>query len=51
MDLMPSLKKFNGAVIEKVEGLAVTKSGAIFVNTDNDGVDNNSGEQLLIQVE
>ena len=49
-DLVPDLKSKGGAVIEKVEGLAVTKSGNIWINTDNDGVDDNSGEQLLLNV-
>ena len=49
-DLIPDLKSYGGAVIEKVEGLAVTKDGEIWINTDNDGVDDNSGEQLLLNV-
>jgi hypothetical protein len=51
MDLMPTLKtSTNGPVVEKVEGLAVTSDGSIWVNNDNDGVDDNSGETLLINV-
>jgi len=50
-DLIPSITAYNGAIIEKVEGLAVTKGGKIWINTDNDGVDDNSGEQLLIRVD
>lgn len=49
-DLISDLKSHGGAVIEKVEGLAVTKDGEIWINTDNDGVDNNSGEHLLLKV-
>lgn len=51
MDLVPHIAAYNGAMLEKVEGLAVTASGHIWINTDNDGVDDSSGEQLLIQVE
>ena len=51
MDLMPHIAAFGGATLEKVEGLAVTAGGHIWINTDNDGVDDNSGEQLLIRVE
>lgn len=41
--------KMAGNVLEKVEGLAVTADGAIFVVNDNDGVDDNSGEQQLLK--
>jgi len=51
-DLMESgdLSKTNGQTIEKVEGLTVTADGAIWINTDNDGVDDSSGESLLAMV-
>jgi hypothetical protein len=44
------LTKSNGQIIEKVEGLAVTSDGDIWINTDNDGVDDSSGESLLAKV-
>jgi len=44
------LTKSNGQIIEKVEGLAVTSVGDIWINTDNDGVDDSSGESLLAKV-
>lgn len=40
----------NGQIIEKVEGLAVTEDGDVWINTDNDGVDDSSGESLLAMV-
>ena len=49
-DIVQDLAASKGGIIEKVEGLAVTKCGAIWINTDNDGVDDNSGEQLLLNV-
>jgi hypothetical protein len=49
-DLMDDLKSGNGSVIEKVEGLTVTSAGDIWINSDNDGVDDNSGEQILMNV-
>lgn len=49
-DLIPDLMSYGGTVIEKVEGLAITNNGEIWINTDNDGVDDNSGEQLLLNV-
>jgi len=30
--------------------LPVSKSGTIWINSDNDGVDDNSGEQVLLDV-
>eukprot|EP00956_Cyclotella_meneghiniana_P012416 scaffold17628_cov77-Cyclotella_meneghiniana.AAC.6 len=49
-DIMDDLKKGNGSVIEKVEGMAVTSNGDIWIKSDNDGVDDNSGEQILMKV-
>lgn len=49
-DLMEDLESGNGSVIEKVEGMAVTPAGDIWINSDNDGVDDNSGEQVLMKV-
>ena len=51
-DLIKSgdLTSTNGQLIEKIEGLAVTANGDVWINTDNDGVDDNSGESLLTKV-
>lgn len=49
-DLLPELKKANGIVAEKVEGMAVTKDGTLYIVNDNDGVDDNSGETQLINL-
>ncbi len=49
-DLIPDILSTNGQILEKIEGLAVTKNGEIWINNDNDGVDDNSGEQLLKKV-
>lgn len=46
-DLIPDLQSFKGYVQEKVEGLAVDVTGEIFVSTDNDGVDDHSGETFF----
>lgn len=43
-DLVPTLASFGGYVVDKVEGLAITADGEMFVSTDNDGVDDSSGE-------
>lgn len=49
-DLLPTLMSFNGPVFEKVEGMAVDASGNVWLVNDNDGVDDNSGEQRLINL-
>ncbi|MCR8722737.1 esterase-like activity of phytase family protein [Frigidibacter sp. ROC022] len=46
-DLIPDLKATGGFVLDKVEGLAITPEGTIWVATDNDGVDDHSGETML----
>ena len=49
-DLIPDLKADNGLVLEKVEGLTVMTGGATLIVTDNDGVDDSSGETQLINL-
>ena len=46
-DLLPDLKSGNGYVVDKVESLAIDGEGTAYVITDNDGVDDSSGETLL----
>lgn len=43
-DLLPNLLSTNGWITDKVEGVAVTQSGSVYVSTDNDGLDDWSGE-------
>jgi len=49
-DIVPDLMKSNGAVLEKVEGLTVLRNGTALIVTDNDGVDDASGETQLINL-
>jgi alkaline phosphatase len=50
-DLIPDLKSAtNGYVVDKVEGFAIDSTGAAFVVTDNDGVDDSSGETLFLKL-
>ncbi len=50
-DLMADLKgATNGYVVDKVEGFTIDKNGDAFVVTDNDGVDDSSGETLFIRL-
>ncbi|MBN9886186.1 esterase-like activity of phytase family protein [Salipiger abyssi] len=46
-DLIPDLQGWNGFVVDKVEGLAITGDGTAYVSTDNDGVDDSSGETFF----
>lgn len=49
-DLIPDLLSTGGYVLDKVEGLAITEAGEIFVSTDNDGVDDHSGETMFFSI-
>jgi hypothetical protein len=46
-DLLPDLRGFGGHVQEKVEGLAVAGDGRLWVVTDNDGVNDATGETIF----
>ena len=46
-DLLPDLKAQGGFVAEKVEGLAIFADGTAWASTDNDGVDDGSGETFF----
>jgi hypothetical protein len=49
-DLIPDLKSLNGYITDKVEGFAIDVSGKAYVVTDNDGVDDSSGETLWLKL-
>jgi hypothetical protein len=46
-DFLPALKSLNGYVQDKIEGFAIDASGTGYAVTDNDGVDDSSGETLF----
>ena len=46
-DLLPDLRQLNGYVQDKVEGMAIFPDGTTWLSTDNDGVDDHSGETLF----
>ena len=46
-DLLPDLTATGGYALDKVEGLAIMADGTFWVSTDNDGVDDHSGETML----
>jgi hypothetical protein len=49
-DLIPDILAKGGQILEKIEGLAVTGDGEVWIVNDNDGVDDNSGEIQLLNV-
>ncbi len=49
-DFIPDLKALNGFVVDKVEGFTVDAQGTGFVVTDNDGVDDSSGETYFFSI-
>ena len=49
-DLMPDLRATQGPVLEKIECLAVLASGEVLFVTDNDGVNDSSGETQLVRL-
>ncbi|MDE0588853.1 esterase-like activity of phytase family protein [Halocynthiibacter sp. C4] len=49
-DLLPDLTSTGGFVLDKVEGLAITSDGEAFISTDNDGVDDHSGETMFFSI-
>ena len=46
-DLIPDLQAQGGYVVDKIEGLAILADGTAWVSTDNDGVDDSSGETFF----
>ena len=49
-DLLPDLRAGNGWVQEKVEGLAVGGDRRVYAVTDNDGVEDATGETLFLRL-
>lgn len=49
-NLLPDLGATHGYVLDKVEGLAIDDAGDAYIVTDNDGVDDSSGETLFLKL-
>ena len=49
-DLLPQLNSTNGWITDKPEGVAVTPAGEVYVVTDNDGVEDWSGETWFLRL-
>ena len=50
IDTLPALESYNGWVLDKIEGLTVAADGEVYAVTDNDGVDDASGETRLLRL-
>ena len=50
VDLLPALRATRGWTQEKVEGLGLSANGRLYAVTDNDGVDENTGETILLRL-
>jgi hypothetical protein len=46
-DLIPDLAANNGYIVDKIESLAIDSTGTAYVITDNDGIDDSSGETFF----
>jgi hypothetical protein len=51
VDLLPYLTSTGGYVLDKVEGLAIAEDGTMWISTDNDGVDDHSGETMFFAIQ
>ncbi len=50
IDVLPVMQAGKGWVHDKLEGLARTGDGTVYVVTDNDGVDNSTGETQFLNL-
>jgi len=50
-DLLPDMKAAtNGYVVDKIEGFTIDAAGEAYAITDNDGVDDSSGETIFLRL-
>lgn len=49
-NVLPALKAASIWTAEKLEGLAVTNDGKVFIVTDNDGLDDATGETVFLNI-
>jgi hypothetical protein len=50
LDLLQRLRATRGWTQEKVEGVGLARDGRLYVVTDNDGVDDNTGETVFLRL-
>jgi hypothetical protein len=49
-DFLPDLATGNGHIVDKIEGFTIDTAGQAYAVTDNDGVDDNSGETHFLSL-
>ncbi|MEM6665100.1 MAG: esterase-like activity of phytase family protein [Pseudomonadota bacterium] len=49
-NFIPDLASYNGYVVDKIEGFAIDAEGTGYAVTDNDGVDDSSGETFFFSI-
>ena len=49
-DVLPDLKSTGGYVVDKLEGFTFASDGTAYAVTDNDGVDDSSGETMFLRL-
>ena len=49
-DLRADIAGFNGYIQDKIEGMAIFDDGTTWISTDNDGVDDSSGETFFFSI-
>ncbi|MGW9549989.1 esterase-like activity of phytase family protein [Citricoccus zhacaiensis] len=50
IDVLPALQALNGWTQEKLEGLAIAGNGNVYAVTDNDGVEDATGETVFLNL-
>ncbi|REE03917.1 esterase-like activity of phytase family protein [Citricoccus muralis] len=50
IDVLPQLQDLNGWTQEKLEGLAIAGNGNVYAATDNDGVEDATGETVFLNL-
>ncbi|WMY78213.1 esterase-like activity of phytase family protein [Citricoccus sp. I39-566] len=50
IDVLPELRTLNGWTQEKLEGLAIAGNGNVYAVTDNDGVEDATGETVFLNL-
>jgi hypothetical protein len=50
LDLLPAMQAGKGWVHDKIEGFAISRDGAAYAVTDNDGVDDSTGETQFLRL-
>lgn len=50
LDVLPKLRATNGWTQEKLEGFTVAKDGSMYAVTDNDGLDDATGETVFLRL-